>query len=93
MVVNPQELLSTVTQPEQETLARLEERIDRHLTRSFEGGMVAVAYDADCKALRRPVFEGFLGRYRQQGWTDVRVVHDPRDGSYIQFKYEGIKRR
>lgn len=88
MVVKPQELATQVTNQEAPIVERLEQRIDAVLTERFQGrGTVTIDYDADFRRLRQCTLNNLLDKYRQKGWTTAKVVHDQRDGSYVQFMY------
>lgn len=93
MVVGPKELLEKITEEEAEILEALERRIDQELLRYFDGTRnVIYPMDGEPRQVRRNVLEGLLGRYRQAGWK-VKIVHDQREGDFINFDYEPMDRR
>lgn len=95
MVIGPKVLIDQIQQDEQEKVERLEQKIDESIRKSFGGqGSCIYHFDADCYALRSFVLEGFLDKYRAQGWSSVKI-RSRNDGrqyydegtKYIEFKY------
>ena len=90
MVVKPKELVNLITEEEKPIIKRLEETIDKILTKDFSGtGSLYFGITDDFKNLRIPTREKLLDKYRQSGWN-VEEISDQRDGNYIEFSYDGL---
>lgn len=86
MVVNPRQVLETITQDESTVMIRLEKKIDSYLVNTFNGGEAWFDMNGDFSSLRQVAQEKLLNKYRTQGWN-VRLNYDQRDGNAIVFSY------
>ncbi|MBI5065383.1 hypothetical protein HZA97_04035 [Candidatus Woesearchaeota archaeon] len=88
MVVNPKNLLETITQDEQKVLRELEGQIDQYLIADFDGeGAVSFGLPKEWSKLRKVATNQLIEKYKKEGWW-VELVCDQREGNHLQFTYD-----
>lgn len=91
MVINPKQLLESITKKDQTMLKRLEKRIDECLSEDFDGSSTCISINDDCASLRPYVLNQLLNKYRHAGWS-VKTEYDSREGdAYLLFSYKKRK--
>lgn len=89
MVVNPKDLLKTITEQEETILVALERRIDEELKRKFNGSNDVCVDTRNLWDQLRPILQNkLLNNYREAGWK-VQFESDQREDSYLRFTYKG----
>lgn len=83
MAVSPREILETLTEKDNEDIARIEKRLDKALREGFDGTR-AFTYSADLFDCSKRATDELLKRYRAAGWI-VSRQYDQRDGDYYEF--------
>lgn len=83
-MITPEELQADRDATAKEQMAALIKAVDETLRARFEGYGHAVSVSWP-NGTKRHVIEHVRDLYGQNGWS-VRIVHDQRDGDYLEFK-------
>jgi hypothetical protein len=86
MVVAPTELFN-IYGCDEDTLKRIEHRIDALLKKNYKGnGPALIPFNNDCYCVDVHKLDRYLDRYRDAGWSQVRIRHRG-NRSRMEFYY------
>ena len=91
MTIGPTKLHEMVLDKNQTKLDQLEKMIEGELVNNFDNSGHTTITLPDNAQPKRYLIETVLEQYRQNGFKQVEIHDDQRDGSWIEFNYEPVK--